>query len=179
MSDILLTPNYAGRVAGSVPKRLLGVERNLALDLVKRYDDVYSIVNFIESSAICQGVEAEGKIIIQVKHINYGNLQGMCTKSSKYLKRKTSLSFLHQVPKFCTLMTRVVFRLSVSSIFINRYVHVCFDSTETSHSKVTSINQLTSEAIEEKETFQVKGEIIGITTHTVSQNEEYEKRDRI
>ena len=74
MSDILLTPNYASRVAGSVPKRPLGVERNLALDLVKRYDDVYSIVSFIESLAICQGVEAEGKIITQVKRINYENL---------------------------------------------------------------------------------------------------------
>lgn len=47
--------NYAYRVAGSVPKRLLGIEGNLALDLVKRYNDVYSIVNLIKQLSICIG----------------------------------------------------------------------------------------------------------------------------
>lgn len=44
MSDILLTPNYAARVSGSVPKRrprCAAVERDLTLELVKRYSDAY------------------------------------------------------------------------------------------------------------------------------------------
>lgn len=135
MSDILLTPNYASRVAGSVPKRPLGIERNLTLDLVKRYDDVYSIVNFIESLAICQGVEAEGKIIIQVKRINYGNLGTSVTRTKNSIPNISLLfylpySFCFSSPKvLCTL--RVTFHLSISSIFINWRVYVCFDWTET------------------------------------------------